>query len=290
MVSTNLSGAMRFISEDKMIFQALGSPFSHDICSCMGNHPSNHEWFFGTTDDSNIEVYCDYDILGGFESKCENKFLWICESKVVVPDQMRILTEKKDDFLDVYKAVFVHDKELLDLDDRFVYAPPAANVTWVVPDKQKIYEKSKLVSMVSSGKSFSSGHTFRNNLMVSLKEKCPSLDIFGRSFRPFDTKDQVLADYMFSVTVENESYSNYYTEKLLDCFATGCVPVYHGTPDLPKMFNPDGVITLTDDFDPNDLNEDLYHSMMPAIKENFELQKAHKMSDDVVYEKIMERL
>jgi len=273
-----------------MIFQALGSPFSHDICSCMGNHPSNHEWFFGTTDDSNIEVYCDYDILGGFESKCENKFLWICESKVVVPDQMRILTEKKDDFLDVYKAVFVHDKELLDLDDRFVYAPPAANVTWVVPDKQKIYEKSKLVSMVSSGKSFSSGHTFRNNLMVSLKEKCQNLDIFGRSFRPFDTKDQVLADYMFSVTVENESYSNYYTEKLLDCFATGCVPVYHGTPDLPKMFNPDGVITLTDDFDPNDLNEDLYHSMMPAIKENFELQKAHKMSDDVVYEKIMERL
>ena len=53
---------------------------------------------------------------------------------------MRILKEKKDDFLDVYKAVFVHDKELLDLDDRFVYAPPAANVTWVVPDKQKIYE------------------------------------------------------------------------------------------------------------------------------------------------------
>jgi hypothetical protein len=56
------------------------------------------------------------------------------------------------------------------------------------------------------------------------------------------------------------------------------------------MFNPDGVITLTDDFDPNELNEDLYHSMMPAIKENFELQKAHKMSDDIVYEKIMERL
>jgi hypothetical protein len=138
----------------------------------MGNRPSNHNWFFGRTEDSDVEVYCDYDILGGFESQCKNKFLWICESKVVVPDQMRILRERKDDFLDVYKAVFVHDTELLNLDDRFVYAPPAANVTWVVPDKQKIYNKTKLVSMVSSGKSFSSGHTFRNNLMVSLKEKC----------------------------------------------------------------------------------------------------------------------
>ena len=273
-----------------MKIQAFGSPFSHDVCSCMGNTPSSHEWVFGKTDASNVEVYCDYDMLGGFRSDCPNKFLWICESKVVVPDQMKMLRDKKDEFLDVYKAVFVHDSEFLELDDRFVYCPAAANVTWVTPEKQGIHQKSKLVSMVSSGKAFSSGHVFRNNLMNSMKERFPDLDVFGRAFRPFDTKDQVLSDYMFSVTVENESYSNYYTEKLMDCFASGCVPVYHGTPDLPKMFNPDGVITLTEDFDFSILGEDLYQSMLPAVRENFELQREHQMADDVIYERILERI
>ena len=67
-------------------------------------------------------------------------------------------------------------------------------------------------------------------------------------------------------------------------------PVYHGTPDLPKMFNPDGVITLTEDFDFSILGEDLYQSMLPAIRENFELQREHQMADDVIYERILERI
>ena len=30
--------------------------------------------------------------------------------------------------------------------------------------------------------------------------------------------------------------------------------------------------------------------MLPAIRENFELQREHQMADDVIYERILERI
>ena len=95
---------------------------------------------------------------------------------------------------------------------------------------------------------------------------------------------------MFSIAIENGVYSNYYTEKIMDCFATGTVPVYMGSPDIGDMFNPNGIITIDENFDLADLNKDLYESMSDAIEENFELQKTHRISDDVLFEKILECL
>ena len=160
---------------------------------------------------------------------------------------------------------FTHDITIIGLDDIFAYCPPAANMTWV-KDK-KINKKLKMLSMVSSGKNFCEGHRFRNNLMQKFKDNNYPIDYYGKLFNPFEKKEDVLNDYYFSVTIENEKYSNYYTEKLMDCFATGTIPIYHGTPELPKMFNADGVIILDDSFDPFSLTPDLYYSKIDAIKE-----------------------
>ena len=53
----------------------------------MGSIPTNHIWHYGACEDSDIEVYLDYDVAGGFKSPCENKFLWLSESKSIVPHQ-----------------------------------------------------------------------------------------------------------------------------------------------------------------------------------------------------------
>ncbi len=74
----------------------------------------------------------------------------------------------------------------------------------------------------------------------------------------------------------------------MDCFATGTIPIYHGTPKLGEMFNPDGVITLTESFDPKLISSDFYFSKIDAIKDNFERCLTHKKSDDVLYDRIME--
>ena len=273
-----------------MIVQTFGSPFSHGDSSCDSFKPTNHVWHVGKTKDSEVEVYLDYDMLGGIRSSGTNKFLWLCESREITPEQHSLLIHNYEKLLSVYKRIFTHDREIVKLHDRIEYVPPASNAAWVKKDHQKLYDKSKLVSMVSSGKEMCAGHVKRNELARHFSNHEINVEMFGRSTNPFATKEQVLADYMFSITVENGSYSNYYTEKIMDCFATGCVPVYLGSPEIGEMFNSKGIITLDENFDLSTLNKDLYESMRDAIQENFELQREHKIADDVVFDRIKECL
>jgi hypothetical protein len=47
---------------------------------------------------------------------------------------------------------------------------------------------------------------------------------------------------MFSVCIENSSERNYFTEKLIDCFAQKVIPIYWGAPNVSEFFDPDGII------------------------------------------------
>ena len=47
---------------------------------------------------------------------------------------------------------------------------------------------------------------------------------------------------MFSIVIENSIESDYFTEKLLDCFLTGTIPIYVGTKTTSEYFDTDGII------------------------------------------------
>jgi hypothetical protein len=47
---------------------------------------------------------------------------------------------------------------------------------------------------------------------------------------------------MFSFAIENCRQPYYMTEKLIDCFITGTVPIYWGADYAIDFFNPDGMI------------------------------------------------
>jgi hypothetical protein len=104
--------------------------------------------------------------------------------------------------------------------------------------------------------------------------------IYGRGFNEILTKEEGLCDYMFSVAIENGQYETYFTEKLLDCFATGTIPVYLGAPDIGEYFNKDGIIDLTDEFY---ISDELYYSKMEAIKDNLEIAKKMEVLEDFIY-------
>jgi hypothetical protein len=270
---------------NKIEIAAWGSPFSHDICSCAGEMPKNHEWIFDRVSKSGISVYMDYNILGGIESTSKYNYLWLCESRAVTPQQTEYVKNNYSNLLGIYRKIFVHNYDLLKLHASFEYVPPAANFTWV--KERKIYEKNKLISMISSGKNFTESHRKRNNFLNRLSNQYKNIDYYGRYFNPFGTKEEVLSDYMFSIAIENDNYSNYYTEKIMDCFATGTIPIYSGTPEISKLFDQSGIIILTEEFDPRILTAELYFSKINAIHHNFEISLSHKIADDVLYEKIM---
>jgi hypothetical protein len=88
---------------------------------------------------------------------------------------------------------------------------------------------------------------------------------------------------MFSVAIENASYESYFTEKVQDCFSTGTIPIYYGAPDIDKFFNPDGIITLTDNFDVSKLTSEMYYDKIDAVKENLEIVRDQLINEDNIY-------
>ena len=174
--------------------------------------------------------------------------------------------------------IFTCSKELCAKNDVFKYALSNA-APWVVD--RKIYDKTKLVSMISSNKGYLHGHRVRLSLVNKFRD---DVDLYGRGFKDIDCKEQGLSDYMFSVAVENGVYDTYFTEKLTDCFACGTIPIYHGCRGVTEYFNEDGIIFLDDDFDLSMLTPDYYYSKMDAIKENFERAMDLPVAEDYLYE------
>ena len=48
---------------------------------------------------------------------------------------------------------------------------------------------------------------------------------------------ETFSKYRFCLVMENESYPGYVTEKILDAFLGGCIPIYYGTEQIFDIFN-----------------------------------------------------
>jgi hypothetical protein len=86
--------------------------------------------------------------------------------------------------------------------------------------------------------------------------------------------------------MENNIEPDYFTEKLIDCFLTGTVPIYLGPKQVENYFDPNGIIFFNGDEDlPNILNEltsELYDSKIESIKKNFELAKEYMFPEKII--------
>ena len=223
-------------------------------------------WHFDGSGDE--WMYIDEGIRSALtDGHTGKKYAWLMEGKGIIPEIYQDIVDNLDEYTSTFELIFSGDKNMYTLHDKIKFMP--GNTLWV-KDIQ-LYPKTKLLSMISSNKNWTDGHNLRVNMMIYLMDKA---DVFGNQVRPIATKEDGLRDYMFSVAIENSSYETYFTEKIIDCFATGTIPIYWGAPDIGDHFNSDGIISL-EDFDLSEINEDLYHSKMDAVKENFELSKRY---------------
>ena len=93
------------------------------------------------------------------------------------------------------------------------------------------------------------------------------IDFYGSGCdNPIDFKVDGLKNYRFSIVIENSIESDYFTEKLLDCFLTGTIPIYWGTKNIENYFDINGVIFINDESDLssiiNNLTDELYNSKL----------------------------
>jgi len=277
--------------------KCLGAPFDTEFSSCSDIKPVNFEWSLVEGD---YLVHIDRGLLIEPESDYlkEKRFGWTCESSHIIPDVVEFLKQKHNVlFDDYYNKIFTHDSSLLELDSRFVYCPNGSNYPWIRKKDWGIYQKTKLCSMFCSPKKMTEGHVYRHQI-AKLALDC-EFDVFGGAHgtqrtvndprNPWDTKSEGLIPYMFSIIIENGNCDSYYTEKITDCFATGTVPIYWGTKKLPKQFDPNGIIWLSDNNETSILDtliQELYESKMSSIKHNLNALVDLKPADDYLFQEI----
>ncbi len=107
-------------------------------------------------------------------------------------------------------------------------------------------EKTRLISVVTSDKAFTQGHIDRIRFVRRLQEHYGDrIDVFGRGYRPFGDKWNVLAPYKYHIAIENSVSAYYWTEKISDCYLAGTYPLYYGCPNIGNYF-PEGAFTPVD--------------------------------------------
>ena len=259
-------------------FNLVGDTFTHLTNGNKGYsvHGKESKYIKWVKDNPLAEgtFYIDNTINDGIsDGRKGPKYLWLLESKHIKPGLVESIIDNKQLVEDTYETIFTHDQRLLALGDKYKWVP--AQGFWI--KEPKIYKKTKMISMIASNKRMCEGHVKRLGWVERIGDQ---LDLYGRGFNEIADKEEGLCDYMFSVAIENGEYETYFTEKLLDCFATGTIPVYLGAPDVGDHFNKDGIIDLTEEFE---VSEEIYYSKMDAIKENLEKAKEMEVLEDFIY-------
>jgi glycosyltransferase involved in cell wall biosynthesis len=269
----------------------------------------------------------EYDMVFVGDWEIPNYVKGNIKIKSNVPVVARLLEHRsffKDEIFDCiinnynkFDVIFTHDKYLLENLPNTQFMPAADVIVFnklpnpqnyepfkASPDHEgfempddifQIYNKTKLVSTIASDKTFLPGHVRRLQMLESIKHK---VDVFGTCQRILfnrelnsNRKFLSLKDYAFSIAIENLSHEiddYYFSEKIVDCFITGTVPIYYGCPNIGKFFDKKGILIFTNEQELKDildnLNMDLYYSMMDSIKYNFEVSMTLNLTNDHAYE------
>jgi hypothetical protein len=232
--------------------------------------------------DKNFAVFTDDSLTFASESNINKKVAWMVESPQIKPTQYKWIKENYN----LFDEIWTFKKDLLDISDKFKKV--LLGGCWIKPEDQKIYNKSKNISIIASPKKMTKGQSLRHWVIVNYRK---NIDVYGREYNPINYKLTGLKDYRFHICIENCKEDYYFSEKLIDCFMTGTIPIYWGCPSIGEIFNTNGMIMFDKWEDLKNildgLNDELYISKLEAIKENFEIAKNYLITEDYISKNIL---
>lgn len=266
-----------------MKINMIGGGFQHDICSSALNNNKFVEWIKNNSAD--ISIFIDGAIISGTTYTTKINFGWIAESSSIVSSVIASILPAIDLYKKRFKYIFTHDRRIIQHDPSFFKFVPPNACPWI--QNKQIYPKSKLASIIVSNKTQTDGHRYRLESLSKLK----NVDHFGRGFPnelPWTVNGEsgkllALKDYFFSFAFENDNYSSIFCEKITDCFATGTIPIFWGTPDIGNYFDINGIIIFDENFKMENLTEELYYKKIKHVEKNFNICKEIPTSEDYIY-------
>ena len=232
------------------------------------------------------------------KGKPTRKYGILIESKQIVPENYRIF-ERYKGLEREFDAIFTYDAELLNHYENAKFFPSCASVWY--GRKENGYEwddecylkKDRQVSIVSSNKIMCHMHQVRLDLTLKCKK-----DRLADAYGTFDggtytTIDESLTRYHYSIIVENDISDYFYTEKILNCFASQTIPIYLGAAKIDEFFNGDGIIKLQEkDIEQLDqilknCTQEYYEQHLEAVLDNYRRAFQYRNLYDRLYEKYL---
>ncbi|MDX1383518.1 MAG: glycosyltransferase family 10 [Thermoanaerobaculia bacterium] len=247
--------------------------------------PAGLDWLFLTQFDvRNIDRY-----------DAGRKVVWMAEPRPIAWWSYEFV-DQQIDHIDV---LLTYDREQLSkYPDKALFCP--AGGCHLRPESWGLHPKSRLVSFIASDKRWRApGHLARHEFWEMYRPGSRGLtqhllgdlevDLYGKLVgNPVDDKMDSLRDYMFQIVVENVILDSYFTEKLIDAFLAGTIPIYRGTRRAADFFDAEGILfySTTEELLAilRDLSPAEYQRRLPHVRRNFELARRYAHSVDWAWE------
>jgi len=181
---------------------------------------------------------------------------------------------------------------------------------WIDPaDRKRLAEAKKeySISMICGYKDYMPGHLVRRDIWKRQEEiKTPKKFYQSCLSKPpgfnnnpkldsYNGSKALVMDCMFHLAIENCQETNYFTEKIIDCFVTRTIPIYYGCQQIDKWFDTRGIIRVNSADEAiraaNSVTPNTYEAMLQYAIVNEENAKefARPMADRV-QQLIMEKM
>jgi hypothetical protein len=243
------------------------------------------EWDWNVSPNEELVFYTDF-FLKNPQRGHKKRIAWLLEPYCKQPSTYEWMAKNNH----LYNYVLTHDKYLLDRGENYIFCPGSG--CWIEQENRHCdHIKTKLVSIITSRKKNVPDHLKRHELISNYKDK---IDVMGTGYKPIGAVSDGLKNYMFHISMENQQRDYCFSEKLINPLMVGTVPIYYGMPGISNYFNTKGMILFNDICEIEEIlhsiNEKMYTSMLPHIKENFELAKKYILPEDYVFDTIMNLL
>jgi hypothetical protein len=276
-----------FLMKHKPRIRIVDTAFAHAPNSWgtgdLNLSPTHFEWHRGEQiSDLVVVTESCFHLVDTLVEK--HKIALILEPACIQP---KAYEEMKAGLWQKFEFVLTHDDELLNAIPngwRYVFGG-----SWIRPADRQIYPKTKGISIIASEKNFAPGHKMRHEIIKRFGDR---IDVYGRGYKPIENKIEGLRDYRYHIVVENTGPGTFLTEKLLDAFATGCIPIYCGAKwQAYDLFHGDGVLFFDDlpQFEQClNITSEYRHEEHDAVRRNFNLAKYYFVPEDALYKQFIE--
>lgn len=173
---------------------------------------------------------------------------------------------------DIYVRLEAHDKyniksqlyiDVIDVKDNYIISDYYYHITWAAltfslrdcnynillrPLKDIYNKKTKFCDFMFRNRTYKNAVKRYNFYKILNKEKMTDDIQNDKRFSLEMYNDAVIQHrpYRFSIAFENDIVDGYVTEKIVNSFLAGCIPIYDGTEDVYKYFNKESFINARD--------------------------------------------